>query len=122
MIYIIIALLSAFFLFASSIKIFGWHKKIFETQMEMMRGYGLSREQFRAIGLIELIGVILLWGTHSVVNLLGVILLAGVSMGAIIFHLRYDTWQQGIPAMVTLLLSLMVFLLQSDRLLSFIST
>ena len=32
---IAIGLLSAFFLFASSIKIFGWQKKIFEIQLGM---------------------------------------------------------------------------------------
>ena len=55
---IIIALLSAFFLFASSIKIFGWQKFIFETQLGMFIKYGLNRQIMALVGGVELFGAV----------------------------------------------------------------
>jgi len=39
-----VGLLSAFFLFASSIKILGWQQFIFKTQLAMFIKYGLNRQ------------------------------------------------------------------------------
>ena len=97
-------ILTFFFLFASSIKILGWQKKIFETQLEFFLKYGLSRTLMSLVGFVELLGAITLW-MPGYIGLLGVLALVGTSAGAIFFHLRFDTWKDGIPAMVTLTLS-----------------
>ena len=52
---VISGLLTAFFIFASSIKILGWQKMIFETQLEFFKKYGLNRTiMVSTIGLINL--------------------------------------------------------------------
>ncbi len=101
---IITGLLTAFFIFASSIKILGWQKAIFETQLELFIKYGLNRALMGAAGCVELSGAILIW-FPGYLGLLGVLALFGTSAGAIFFHLRFDTWKEAIPAMVTLTLS-----------------
>ncbi|MEH6452548.1 MAG: DoxX family protein [Psychromonas sp.] len=95
-------LLSIFFVFASSIKILAWQKAIFDIQLTFFISYGLNRQIMFLIGLIELSGVILLWSPWT---LLGALVIAGTSVGAIFFHLRFDTWKDAIPAIVTLILS-----------------
>ncbi|WP_017222152.1 DoxX family protein [Moritella dasanensis] len=102
---VIIALLSAFFLFAGSIKLFGWQKMIFEKQLEFFQSYGLNRQIMALIGTVELFGASCIWFQSSVLGLLGAAALLATSLGAIFFHLRFDTWKDGIPAMVTLSLS-----------------
>jgi len=112
---IAIVVLVAFFMFASSIKLLGWQKLIFETQLNFFNKYGLNRETMFLVGLIEFSGATLLgafialsgpewtlWG--------GAGLIAVTSLGAIFFHLRFDRWQDGIPAIVTLFLSLYLLL------------
>jgi len=97
----IVALLSAFFLFASSIKILGWQKTIFETQLAMFEKYGLNRLIMALTGFVELFGAVAIWSQGSLVGLLGVLALFGTSTGAIFFHLMFDTWKDGVPAMIT---------------------
>ena len=41
-------------------------------------------------------------------GILGLLALFGTSAGAIYFHLRFDTWKDGIPAMITLSFSVIV--------------
>ncbi|MBO9453042.1 DoxX family protein [Tropicibacter sp. R16_0] len=98
---IIIGLLSAFFLFASSIKMFGWQKKVFEIQLDMFKSYGLNRQIMFLVGCAELFGAIAIWFQGSWVGPLGALALLGTSIGAIFCHLFFDTWKQGVPAMVT---------------------
>ncbi len=105
---VIIVLLSAFFLFASSIKLFGWQKMIFEKQLEFFHSYGLNRQIMALVGAVELFGAITIWLQHNMLGTLGALALLGTSCGAILFHLRFDTWKDGIPATVTLLLSAIV--------------
>ena len=62
---LVIGLLSAFFLFASSIKIFGWQKKVFEIQLEMFESYGLNRQIMFLVGCAELFGAIAIWFQSS---------------------------------------------------------
>lgn len=100
-------LLTAFFVFASSIKILGWQKMIFETQLEFFKKYGLNRTILALVGFIELFGAIALW-LPSYFGIAGILALFGTSAGAICFHLYFDTWKDGIPAMVTLTLSAIV--------------
>ncbi|ACJ30997.1 hypothetical protein swp_4350 [Shewanella piezotolerans WP3] len=112
---IIIAVLVTFFMFASSIKLLGWQKLIFETQLKFFKKYGLNRQVMFVVGLIELSGAILLSVFLAIATpiwtlWLGAVLIVVTSLGAIFFHLRFDRWQDGIPAMVTLLLSLTVLL------------
>ena len=102
---IIIGLLSAFFLFASSIKILGWQKFIFETQLGMFFKYGLNRQIMALVGVVELFGAIAIWFQVSWLGPLGALALLGTSIGAIGCHLIWDTWKDGIPAMITAVLS-----------------
>ncbi|EAS43089.1 hypothetical protein C9J48_13300 [Photobacterium profundum] len=107
----IIVLLSAFFLFAGSIKLLGWQKMIFEKQIEFFHSYGLNRQVMALVGVVELFGAITIWFQSSILGLLGAMALLGTSLGAIYFHLRFDTWKDGIPAVMTLILSgVVVFL------------
>jgi len=101
---VISGLLTAFFIFASSIKIFGWQKMIFETQLEFFRKYGLNRTIMALVGVVELFGAIALW-LPSYLGAAGALALLGTSAGAICCHLYFDTWKDGIPAMITLTLS-----------------
>lgn len=101
-------LVSTFFLFASSIKIFGWQDKIFQVQLEMFKSYGLNRNIMRFVGIVELFGATAIWFSTTPFGFLGALALVGTSVGAIGCHLIFDTWKQGIPAMITLVLSLYV--------------
>lgn len=110
---IAIVVLITFFMFASSVKLLGWQKFIFETQLKFFKKYGLNRMIMFLVGLIEfsaatLLSVFLVLSAPSWTLLIGAGLLAATSLGAISFHLRFDRWQDGIPATVTLLLSLYV--------------
>lgn len=105
---VVIALLSAFFLFASSIKLFGWQKMIFDKQLAFFHSYGLNRQVMVVVGLAELFGGLAIWFQSSLFGTLGALALLGTSLGAIICHLRFDTWKDGIPAMITLSLSSMI--------------
>lgn len=106
---IITILLAFFFTFASSIKILGWQKFIFETQLTFFKKYGLTRIHMFLIGLLELIAVITLVSSvnfeHKLLNGVGALVIAFTSLGAIYFHLRFDTVKDAIPAIVTLSLS-----------------
>ncbi|QFI38098.1 DoxX family protein [Moritella marina ATCC 15381] len=105
---VIIALLSAFFLFAGSIKLFAWQKMIFTKQLEFFQSYGLNRQIMALVGIVELFGATTIWFQSSVLGLLGAAALLATSLGAIFFHLRFDTWKDGIPAIMTLTLSSLV--------------
>ncbi len=103
-----VGLLSAFFLFASSIKILGWQKFIFETQLAMFIKYGLNRQIMMLVGFVELFGAVAIWFQGSWVGTLGALALLGTSVGAIGCHLIWDTWKEGVPAMITGTLSAIV--------------
>jgi hypothetical protein len=120
--YVVALFLAAFFIFASSIKIFGWQKMIFETQMAMMENYGLTRHQFRLIGCVEMLGAVALFFTGGIIGVFGAALLMGVSLGALSFHFRFDTWQQGIPAMVTLTVASLLVLTHLDVVSTFLTS
>ncbi|MGF1729095.1 DoxX family protein [Photobacterium kasasachensis] len=109
-------LLSVFFIFASSIKLLGWQKMIFEKQLAFFHSYGFNRQFMFLVGLAELFGGIAIWFQGSFWGVLGALALVGTSMGAIVCHLRFDTWKDGIPAMITLVLSSMVVYFSSSLL------
>ncbi|MFC1234942.1 DoxX family protein [Vibrio sp. F74] len=108
--WIIQAVLIAFFLFASSIKILGWVKVIFEPQLAFFHKYGLNRASMVVVGLIEATGAIgMLVGMITeelLLSAIGAGLITLTSVGAMYFHFRFDTWKDAIPSMLTLLLSL----------------
>ena len=115
-----VGLLSAFFLFASSIKILGWQKFIFETQLAMFIKYGLNRQIMMLVGFAELFGAIAIWFQGSWVGTLGALALLGTSVGAIGCHLIWDTWKEGVPAMITGTLSAIVAWSGKGALLAFL--
>ena len=115
-----VGFLSAFFLFASSIKILGWQKFIFETQLAMFIKYGLNRQIMMLVGIAELFGAITIWFQGSWVGTLGALALLGTSVGAIACHLIWDTWKEGVPAMVTGTLSAIVAWSGKGALLTFL--
>ncbi|MEH6584004.1 MAG: DoxX family protein [Halioglobus sp.] len=52
---VISGLLTAFFVFASSIKILGWQKMIFETQLKFFKKYGFNRMIMAMVGFVEML-------------------------------------------------------------------
>ncbi len=117
---IFVGLLSAFFLFASSIKILGWQKMIFETQLAMFVKYGLNRQIMALTGIVELFGAVAIWFQGSWIGTLGALALLGTSVGAIGCHLIWDTWKEGVPAIVTGILSAIVAWSGKSALLGFL--
>ncbi|KLV04091.1 membrane protein [Photobacterium aquae] len=101
-------LLSAFFLFASSIKLLGWQKYIFQTQLAFFHKYGLNRRHMFAVGVIECASAVALWLPIKYVPFLGAGALALTSIGAMFFHFRFDRFQDAIPSIVTLVISILV--------------
>ena len=99
------ALLSVFFLFASSIELTGWQRKIFEIQLRMFCKYGLNRQVMALVGVAELFGAVAIWFPGSPLGLLGALAILGTSAGAIFCHLLFDTRKDGIAAMITFALS-----------------
>ena len=81
---VIAGILTVFFLFASSIKILGWQKKIFETQLAFFHKYGLNRSLMAAVGFVELFGVITLWLPGGY-RLIGALALFATSAGQFSF-------------------------------------
>lgn len=77
-----------------------------------------------AVGLIELTASLLLISSVVIDNLLlnglGAIGILFTSLGAIFFHIRFDTFKDAIPAIVTLLLSITLVLFNNE-LLTFVS-
>ncbi|MBW3141524.1 DoxX family protein [Ferrimonas balearica] len=97
----ITTLLVAFFLFAGSIKLTGWQKTIFAKQLEFFLSYGLNRSVMALVGLVECVSALALVSGYIQAAALGAVSLCLTSLGAIAFHLRFDTWTNAIPALVT---------------------
>ena len=64
------------------------------------------------VGLVEVTGAILmligLLSTKNLLSTIGASFIVFTSVGAMLFHFRFDTWKDAIPSIVTLLLSLLV--------------
>mgnify|MGYP001446497272 CR=1 FL=1 len=105
---ILAGVLSVLFLFFSSIKIFGWQKIIFSIQMEFMKKYGINRLFYGLIGVIEFTSALMVIFQGSIIGLLGAAGIAFTSLGAIFFHVRFDTFKDMIPALITLTMSLTI--------------
>ena len=106
---IIAIVLITFFTFASSIKILTWQAFIFKTQLDFFKKYGLNRFHMFLVGVLELSAALLLTGSliteYKVLTNLGALAIVLTSMGAVFFHLKFDTIKDAIPAFVTLTLS-----------------
>ena len=91
---------------ASSLKIFAWQKFVFETQLSFFKKYGITRRDMFLVGLNEMIATILLLFSliynSSLFLLIGALIIASTSFGAIFFHLKFDTFKDAIPAILTL--------------------
>ena len=107
-------LLISFFLFASSIKLTGWQRGIFEIQLGFFENYGLNRQIMFIVGLIELTASLLLISAlvtdKENLKSLGAIMIIFASIGASYFHLRFDTTKDALPAFITLTLSTMLLI------------
>ena len=117
---IIIGILSVFFIFAGSVKVFGWQKQILAIQMGFMQKYGLNRQVLFLIGLVELFAAVSIWFQGNIWGVVGALAILVTSIGALFFHFRFDRWQDGVPAMVTLTLSAIIVGSQRDLLLSYL--
>lgn len=102
---LLMVLLTAFFLLAGSVKVTGWQKQIFEIQLKFFTSYGLNRQIMMLVGFVELFGAIAMWLPNPMLSLAGSLSIVGTSIGALFFHFRFDTWRDGIAAMITLLFS-----------------
>lgn len=110
-------LLATIFTLASSIKIFAWQKMIFEKQLEFFISYGLNRSMMMIIGFIELSGAATIYFQDSWLGIYGATAIFFTSLGAIGFHLWFDTWKDAIPAFITLSLSGVILVNSMDRIL-----
>lgn len=72
----------------------------------------------RLVGLVELFGAIAIWFSGSLLSPLGALALLGTSLGALGCHFIFDTWRQGVPAMVTGTLSAIVLWTGKDLIIS----
>ena len=97
--------LSLFFSLAASIKLTAWQPHIFEIQLKFFKKYGLNRQVMFAVGVIEASSVALFWLKPIIYPIIGALLIALTSLGAIYFHLRFDHFKDALAAIVTLTLS-----------------
>lgn len=103
----LVVLASLFFLFAGSVKVTGLPASMFEHQMtEYLLEYGMNRQIAFLIGLAELFGAVTIWFHRSRwIGIVGAGTLVVVTAGALFFHLTFDTFRDGILALVMLILS-----------------
>lgn len=100
-------------LFASSINILGWQKTIFEMQLKMFHEFGLDRQRMFLIGLVQLVGITLMW--FPVYDMqLGVIILLLTSLVGIIFHFRFKTEKEATSALYIFVLTLLILFLEAS--------
>jgi hypothetical protein len=82
----------------------------------------LNRSIMVFTGFIELFGAIAIaiWFQGEWIGTLGALALLGTSVGAIFCHLVFDTWKDGVPAMITGTLSAFIVWLNREPLLAFV--
>ena len=106
----VVVFVSVFFLFVGTVKLTGVPQGMFDNQMsQYFIPFGLNRPIVFLIGLAEVSGAIAIWFHRSHwIGLAGAATLVVVTSGALFFHLRFDTFREGVPALVMLLLSAFV--------------
>lgn len=117
---VITAILSSFFAFAGSIKVTGWQKQIYKIQLEFFHSYRLNRQIMFTVGLIECLGAIGVWFQSNIIGILAAAVLFMTSLGAITFHLIFDTFKNAIPACITMILSGILAWHLQDHLIKFV--
>ncbi|MFV0431478.1 MAG: DoxX family protein [Alphaproteobacteria bacterium] len=109
--FIISLILTIVFLFMGSIRAFGWQKQLFQIQLDYFIKYKFNRAFMIIVGIVELLGVFLLWLPYPF-GFLGLSALIGTSMGATYCHLKYSTWRDSIVSVTLLTLSSILFFLR----------
>lgn len=100
-------------LFVSSINILGWQKTIFKIQLKMFHDFGLGRKIMFFIGLVQLLGVTLMWFPLYDMQL-GVIILLLTSLVGIILHFRFKTEKEATFAVNIFVLTLLILFLEAS--------
>ncbi len=102
-------LLIIFFGLVGSIKLFGWHPEMAQNFLGFFESYGLNREMMAVVGAMEFFGALALFlHRRHWLAAYGALAIVITSMGAIGFHLIFDGISEGIPAIITLILSAFV--------------
>ncbi len=70
--------------------------------------YRLNRQIMALVGVVELFGAVVIWFQGSLLGPLGAAAPLGTSLGAIGYHLIWDTWKDAAPAMIAAALSVFV--------------
>ncbi|UTW60286.1 DoxX family protein [Kordiimonas sp. SCSIO 12603] len=103
-------ILIIFFGFVGSIKFVGWHVEMTQNFLGYFERFGLNRELMAIVGAIETFSAVtlVLYRRHWIASYgaLGIMI---TSIGAIGFHLIYDSVAEAIPAIATYALSTYVF-------------
>lgn len=120
---ILAGFLTILFLFFGSIKVFAWQKTIFDIQMIFMHRFGINRQVYGLIGVLELISAFLLPFQGNIYGQLGACGILFTSLGAVFFHFKFkDHIADMLPAIITLVISVIIIFLNKDILISFINT
>ncbi|MGJ8647928.1 MAG: DoxX family protein [Marinomonas colpomeniae] len=101
---ILILELTLFFIASGSIKILGWPKERYNTQLGFFSKFGLSQNMVTFIGAAELFGGIALW-LPNYAGIVGVWVLCAISAMVIYGHIRFGSWKNGLFSMATFALS-----------------
>lgn len=108
---LVAAILTAFFLYVGTVKVFGWPNPamLAGQTARFFDVYGLTRPMVVMIGLAELFGALTVnFHRRHWIGLVGGAVLLVVSTGALRFHLTYDSFQFGMAAFRTMILSAFV--------------
>ncbi len=110
---VLVVVVSSAFLLIGTVKVTGQPQSVIEFQMtEYFIPFGLNRQRAFLIGMAELFGSITIWFHRKHwIGLVGAATLVVVTSGALTFHLTFDTFQQGTPALVMLILSALILTL-----------
>jgi hypothetical protein len=108
----LVIFVSLFFIFSSTVKLFGIPPGMAEFQFEsFFKKFGYSRRFMRWVGLGELSGAIMawFWGSHWI-GAVGAGLLVFITASAASHHIRFKQPRLGAPAYLMLIASAILFL------------
>ena len=108
---VLILELTIFFIFSSSVKIFGWPKTRYNAQLEFFSNLGLNRNIVTVIGAVELFGAVTLW-LPNYIGVIGVWLLCATSATVIYGHIRFGSWKNSLLSMAIFALSGWIFFIK----------